>query len=214
MKKFLFLLALLLVSGSMAWAVEPPALSLNDGSDNAINEFRFAGYNQGASLLGFQTINYEESTNFGFDSFSDMSALTKRKKSKAGLVLTIVGGTCIVAGGVVAGICISKLVSNVKVDMEEPDFSDISSMSQNQDDFESRGKSNIGYVLGTAGGGLVFAAGIPLTIVGINLMTRKGGHRRHSELLNGTLSSDMLCTNEKGSNAMLSIGMGSVALQW
>lgn len=142
-----------------------------------------------------------------FENYSDFS---RRRKSKAGPVLTCVGIGCLVVGGTLAGIGISQIVGKINDEKELNELYSENPLAATEAEAnkeeETPGKM-FGRIAMIGGGGLMFVAGIPLTIIGAKLWSNGGRskHRRHSELIDTRYPSTNLTFNTTGTSAALTL---------
>ena len=223
MKKIFAFFAVIMMAGTMVWAEEPETISENN--PDPVFQLRMENLNQSISLLNYEpSFQLNESNSFGFDSYNDFSSLTRRKKNKTAKILTFVGAGCIVVGGTVAVICAVQMVKSGTKGMEDiandidnlDSEDDMENFNNDMEGFNKTTDNMLGYWIGAAAGGVVATAGGVLTTIGIIKWVR-GSHRRHSELFNGGVDSD-LCANPQAMESSLSFGVGNgtvgFALEW
>ncbi|MCQ2262396.1 MAG: hypothetical protein MJZ42_04495 [Bacteroidales bacterium] len=210
MKKLFTILAITLWAGTAIWAEEPLTTQENTATSNPVFQLQMDNLNLGGSLLNYEpSFQLNESSSFGFDSYNDFSALTKRrKKNKTAKILTFVGAGCMVVGLTTTVICVVNFVKKGS-DMMDDDYDPFAGATED-DPFgtaDDDAGSMVGLWAGAAAGGAVFVAGGVLTTIGL-IKWKHGSHRRHSELFNSDYNSD-LCADPQARESMLSFGVGN-----
>lgn len=211
MKKVFLLISMLFCLGVTMQASEP-LTDNNDLATPADNQFQLLQQNSlmpQSDLFASSTSLLLTESSFGvadYDNYLDLTGRGRKKKNKTGVVLTIVGATCLAGGVTLLAVGITKFVGGIK-DSQENMMSD-----GTQEDFENNAKSALGGWAMVGGGLVLTAAGIPLTIVGCKLMKGgKRGGRRHSQVLDPTLPTDMFAEGNKISNTSLTLNLAPTA---
>lgn len=209
MKKIFTLFAIMLMAGATVWAEEPVTNSENNPTTDPVFQLQMSNLSLGSSVLNYEpSFQLNESSSFGFDSYNDFSALTRRKKNKTAKILTFVGAGCMVVGLTTTVICVVNFVKKGN-DMMDDDYDPFAGATED-DPFgaaDDDAGSMVGLWAGAAAGGAVFVAGGVLTTIGL-IKWKHGSHRRHSELFNSDYNSD-LCADPQARESMLSFGVGN-----
>ena len=209
MKKIFTLFAIMLMAGATVWAEEPVTNSENNPTTDPVFQLQMSNLSLGSSVLNYEpSFQLNESSSFGFDSYNDFSALTRRKKNKTAKILTFVGAGCMVVGLTTTVICVVNFVKKGN-DMMDEDYDPFAGATED-DPFgaaDDDAGSMVGLWAGAAAGGAVFVAGGVLTTIGL-IKWKHGSHRRHSELFNSDYNSD-LCADPQARESMLSFGVGN-----
>lgn len=210
MKK-IFVLIALVVLASVGLQASTPLTDNNPSSNGSFQTLQ-------QQMLAPQNTLFASSTQIlqneiagnpnDFDAFNDFNG---RRKSKAGPILLGVGAGCLVVGGVLVGVGISKFVKIAKEEKELEDLMSTDPLAASEA-MANQPEETPGQVFGRiamiGGGGLLFAAGIPLTIVGAKLTAgnKKGhGRRRHSELIDTRYPSTTLTFSPTPTSASLTL---------